>query len=54
MTCSPFASLARTLRMAWPMDMRAARSMGLPYEWRMPLDSRSAPAQESILFCLIT
>ena len=45
MTCSPFASFARTLMIAWPMDTRAARSMGLPYEWRMPLDNRSAPAQ---------
>ena len=33
------------------MAMRAARSIGLPYEWRMPLESRPAPAHESILFC---
>merc|ERR1719183_643424 len=53
-TASAFASLARTLRSAWPMETRAARSMGLPYEWRMPDESRSAPAQESILFWRIT
>ena len=33
---------------------RARALHGLAYEWRMPDDNRSAPAQESILFCLIT
>ncbi len=54
LAAATLSALTLTVRMAWLRSSLAAVPTFLPKPWRMPLETRSAPAPVASLFSLRT